>query len=107
MASELGELQVLLEKHEIKGIYTIMRDDILICASQKFTKNVIHRNSFWVSYEDRRWYISTWTPKLYILPESCDVNDVLRICELLLKANHTIVQIPSEILKKYKIELIE
>lgn len=59
--------------------------------------------SLWVANWDGKWFISTWTPRIYALPITAERNDIIEIVAAVLSIPSTdrLYDIPKSIQRKY------
>jgi hypothetical protein len=61
-------------------------------------------NSFRVGFRDGRWYLFTWTPNFYRLPQNADPAEVSLAC--LQSGTKTVSQFPSSLVERYGLEWV-
>jgi hypothetical protein len=101
------------------------RDQIYVRLAQELTRNGVKAslqndqlmvatalpplpdssNSFWLRFYDRHWYLVTWAPRVYRLPDSADVIQVSLAC--LRASAKTISTIPEELIHRYQLTLLD
>ena len=82
------------------GFHVDIQDDRLVCATRG-GKWGLGGNSLWVTKKSDRWYIGTWTPRIYCIPPDCNLEDVIRT---VLSTDHAaLYKIPQEIVDRYRL----
>jgi hypothetical protein len=80
----------LKEAVEAAGFFTTFQPirqpgDRIICASRSSPRG-LSGNSFWVARRGGEWYVATWSPLIYRLP---DASRLVELCLLLLRRKPT------------------
>ena len=61
---------------EAAGFFTTQDNwNRIICASKRF-EHGLTGNSFWIAEHDSVWYLGTWGPFLYHIPNASRVSDL-------------------------------
>lgn len=71
----------------------------LVCASKKSLRG-LHGNSFWIAERHGQWFLGTWGPYLYHIPDPSRVAD---LCLTLLRRHpdHTLADIAPDLQSQF------
>ncbi|HYV28083.1 MAG TPA: hypothetical protein VFA77_11150, partial [Candidatus Eisenbacteria bacterium] len=62
-------------------------------------------NSFWLSFQENTWYLSTWLPVCYRIPPS---QDVIALCAACMKfGTSAMYRVPEEIVARFGLDEID
>lgn len=91
-------------KHAVEaaGFFTTQHDcDRIVCASKRF-EHGLTGNSFWIAERDSVWYLGTWGPFLYHIPDASRVSD---LCIAWLgRTNETMADIDDALKTEYELK---
>ena len=75
----------------------------LVCVSHRDPDGRLYGNSFWVSAKEGRWYLVTWLPHCYAVPQEVDLG---QLCIECLRLSRTpIYSLPENVVQKYKLSV--
>jgi hypothetical protein len=78
MSDPYSELAAALENDGI--VCRFMRPSQFVVSSQVGNVWPDRGNSFWVTHVAGRWYLFTWSPVGYRVPDSADITALCRTC---------------------------
>jgi len=67
----------LIARLESAGLHTSLQIDRLVCATHGGAWG-IGGVSFWLLLKEGRWFIASWAPRVYEIPETADVFELVR-----------------------------
>lgn len=73
--------------------------DQLVFSRQVASVRPDRGNSFWVTHVGGHWYLFTWSPVGYRVPDSADIADVCRACMAF--GDSAMYRVPSEIAESF------
>jgi hypothetical protein len=80
-------------------------EDQLIVSSQQGPVWPNRGNSFWTSYKRGVWYLSTWLPVGYRVPEK---KDVLALCQACMSAGASVMyRVPPEVVANFELQELD
>lgn len=90
---------------EAAGFYTTLHPDdnggVWLVLVSDCTDGRLHGNSFRVSLKSGRWYLVTWWPAFYLVP---DAADLIALClECLRASDAPFPRLPRQIAIRYKL----
>lgn len=59
-------------------------------------------NSFWVTQVDQRWYLFTWSPRGYLVPEAADMTELCRAC--MNSTDRAMGTVPDDIIESFALD---
>ena len=81
------------------------RPDQLIISSQQGPVWPNAGNSFWLSYNEGLWYLSTWLPTCYRIPAD---QDILNLCSACMSVGSSAMyRVPLDIITRFKLQEID
>lgn len=58
-------------------------------------------NSFWISHQNNQWYLCTWVPHCYSVPEA---TDVVELCSAFVTRGETAqYTVPVDLIERFKL----
>jgi hypothetical protein len=82
-----------------------MRPDQLVVSTQEGQGWPNRGNSFWLSYIEGTWYLSTWLPVCYRVPPN---QDIVALCLACMGATASAMfRVPSEIASRFVLQEID
>lgn len=92
MIEDYAELKQTIEAAGFHTIFSLIEGsgDRMICVSHRYTSGPreggLYGNSFWVAKRGDEWFIVTWVPTIYRIP---DHERLSELCLLLLRREPT------------------
>ena len=83
------------------GIASYHQDTNQLVVSSSLPISPKSSNSLWVTFIKNTWYIVTWAPHAYSIPNKTDIVSLIYDC--IKYSNVTIWDIPESIIHKYKL----
>jgi len=81
------------------------RPDQLIVSAQERPAWPNRGNSFWLSYNQGLWYLSTWLPACYRVPAN---QDIVALCSACIATGASaIYRVPPDILARFELQEID
>ena len=81
------------------------RPDQLIVSAQHGPVWPDRGNSFWLSYQDQTWYMSTWSPVCYRIPPG---QDIVALCSACMAAGTSAMyRVPEALVSYFGLEEID
>lgn len=81
-----------------------VRPNQLVVSKQSGSAWPDRGNSFWLSLQSGTWYLSTWLPACYLIPDSQDVVAVCVACMDL--GTSAMYRVPDEIAVRFGMERV-
>jgi len=81
------------------------RPDQLIVSAQKGPVWPNRGNSFWLSYNQGIWYLSTWLPACYRVPVNQDIVGVCLACVAI--GTSAMYRVPPNIVARFQLQEID
>jgi hypothetical protein len=79
--------------------------DQLIVSAQHSAAGPDRGNSFWLSYREGFWYLSTCTPVRYRVPASLDIVQLCKAC--IAVGNSAMDRVPPELVARFRLQEID
>jgi hypothetical protein len=99
---EEAEYTALTEAVEQAGFFTTLHPlgDALVLASRR-TEGRLRGNSFWVPLRAGHWYLATWSPAFYLVPNGADMTALCLDC--LRASPEASAEVPPDIASRYQL----
>ena len=85
-----------LEEHALTG--QMQRKDQLVVSCQEGPVWPNRGNSFWLSRKQGIWYLSTWLPAGYRVPED---KDILALCSSCMIGDSAMYRVPADVVGRF------
>jgi len=80
-------------------------DGQLVISTQQRPALPFAGNSFWVTRKDQCWYLCTWGPVCYEVPEAADITALC--ADFVARGRCAQTFVPSDILKAYRLRQLD
>lgn len=102
---DLEDVAVAIQKC---GLHTALQQGYRLACAVDGGSWGIGGRSVWLARWDNRWFVATWTPRIYVLPADSSNAKVVEIVDAVLSMSSTarLFEIPEPVRQKYDLSEI-